>query len=77
MILILGVTALCILLKRLAYPNRLDDMRRQFGLSTSTLSRVINATVRLICDNWFHLLNDLNNLQWLNQNRFQLYAEVS
>lgn len=76
MILILGVTALCILLKRFAYPNQLEDMRRQFGLSISTLSRVTNATIRFICDNWFHLLNHLNNLQW-NQNRVQLYAEVS
>ncbi|CAH2020060.1 unnamed protein product [Acanthoscelides obtectus] len=33
---ILGLTALCILLRRLAYPNRLCDMVPMFHLSTQS-----------------------------------------
>lgn len=52
-----GVDALFITLHRLAYPSRLCDLQRTFGMRTSTLSECINAVLRTIYDNWHHLLN--------------------
>jgi nuclease HARBI1 len=35
--------AMCILLRRLVYPNRLFDLTTPFGMSNTTLSRIING----------------------------------
>lgn len=44
----LGIEALCVVLRRLAYPNRLDDITHVFGRSADELSRI-----------FYHICNDL------------------
>lgn len=50
------VEAICISLRRLAYPCRLFDLIDIFGRSQSMLSRIFNATLRFIFVRWRHLL---------------------
>lgn len=40
--------ALCLLLRRLAYPCRLKDLEEEFGRKESVLSSAINVTVKLV-----------------------------
>lgn len=49
-------TALCMLLARLAYPNRLCDLALKFGWSVERVSRISTETQRIIHDRWEHLL---------------------
>nr|CAI5869203.1 unnamed protein product [Callosobruchus analis] len=71
-----GVEGLCIFLRRLAYPNRLYDLERIFNRSSSALSEIISYVNRHIYNEFGGLLEDLNNLSWLNQNRLQQYADA-
>jgi hypothetical protein len=50
-------TALCMLLRRLAYPCRLGDMEMEFGWETSQISRITRLTAAYIWDCWKHLLH--------------------
>jgi hypothetical protein len=50
------VTALCMLLRRLAYPCRLVDMEMEFGWEASRISRISRLTASLIWGRWKHLL---------------------
>lgn len=43
-----GMEALLILLRRLAYPNRLSDLVPFFGHSKSDLSRIFNVVSKII-----------------------------
>ncbi|KAJ8955926.1 hypothetical protein NQ314_006825 [Rhamnusium bicolor] len=71
-----GNEGLCILLRHLAYPNRLCDLEQVFQRSSSALSDIINFVNTHIYDECRHLLEDLSSLHWLNHNRLQQYAEV-
>lgn len=51
-----NVTALCMLLRRLAYPSRLKDMQLQFGWEGSRVSRITRSLMSYILDRWRHLL---------------------
>lgn len=64
------------MLRRLAYPNRLCDLELLFERSAAGLSEIIEFVNRHICDTFGHLLEDINNLVWLNEERMQLYAQV-
>lgn len=70
-----GTTALCILLKRLAYPNRLRDLSPLFGMSAQSLSQIIKTTINIIIEHRGELLINLNNLQWLDRERLQSYSQ--
>lgn len=63
--------AMCIVLRRLSYPNRLKDLSPQFRRSVPELSYIIKATIRLIHDRHIHLLS---NLRRLNETDFEKYA---
>jgi len=55
--------AFCILLRRLAYPNRLKDLERTFGRNYSSISRVANELLDIIFARWEHIVNfDQNRL---------------
>ncbi|XP_045460372.1 uncharacterized protein LOC123670849 [Harmonia axyridis] len=69
-----GQLALCILLKRLSYPNRLIDLESFFNYESQSLSQIITATANFIMENHGHLLDNLSAHQWLDRNRYQLYA---
>lgn len=50
------ITALCMLLARLAWPNRLADLHLKFGWKPERVSRTVNFLLRFIYDTWKHLL---------------------
>ncbi|KAK9357149.1 hypothetical protein V1504DRAFT_465543 [Lipomyces starkeyi] len=50
------IEALCLLLRRLAYPNRLYDLVRLFGRSRSAMSELIWTTALHIYNRFKHLL---------------------
>lgn len=50
------VTALCMLLRRLAYPSRLADVQMQFGWERTRFSRIVNLTATFLQQRWGHLL---------------------
>ena len=70
-----GVEALCILLRRLAYPNRLGDLVPIFGRCKEDLSRIFNLMLSYIYDHHGHLLSNLNK-PWLSRNHLQMYADA-
>ncbi|KAH7973542.1 hypothetical protein HPB49_002234 [Dermacentor silvarum] len=63
-----GLEALCICLKRLAYPNRLCDLQHFFGLHYSVISSVSNKVLDHIEVTFGHLLNDLTKHEWPSLN---------
>ena len=67
--------AMCMVLRRFAYPNRLCDLERLFSRPTSTLSMIINKTIGLIWASHRHRLTSLN-VPWLQPAQLQEYADV-
>lgn len=61
-------------LRRLAYPNRLTDLERIFGLSGPYISMICNYVMTFINDTYGHLLTNLNNVKWLNRDKFASYS---
>ena len=52
---------LCIVLRRLAYPCRLDDLVPIFGRWKQDLSIIINSVCTHICSTWSRLLTDFSH----------------
>ncbi|XP_074034711.1 uncharacterized protein [Leptinotarsa decemlineata] len=71
-----GLKALCIVLKRLAYPSRLIDLKTFFNMSAQSLSQVIRTTVDIMIAQKGDLLLDLNLLQWLDRQKLESYAQA-
>ena len=69
------VDALCMVLRRFAYPNRLCDLEAFFGRPTSALSLLINKTIRILWNNHRQRLTSFD-MPWLQQDHLQLYADV-
>ena len=63
-----GLEGLCILLRRLAYPNRLEDIENIFGRGVSELSVIINLVLDFLYSKWHHLLDTLP-VAWLTNAR--------
>lgn len=72
----IGIEGLCILLRRLAYPNRLFDLVTLFGLSIPYLSVIVNEVMKIIFNNKGHLLKELKSLFWLNEDNLKYYSKV-
>lgn len=66
--------ALCLALRRLAYPNRLCDLEHVFGRHYSTLSLVSNAAIEHIVDTFGHLLTNPMAHSWID---LETFAAVS
>ena len=49
-------TGLCMLLARLAYPNRLSDLAMKFGWSVERISRISTTVQSFLHSRWKHLL---------------------
>lgn len=64
---ITGQTALCVLLRRLAYPNRLTDLENMFGLSSPALSATANYLIKYLEGHKGYLLYNLKNVKYINQ----------
>lgn len=69
------VEAVCVLLKRFAYPCRYVDLIPRFARPEPQICMISNTTMNLIYDNWQHLLVNLNQ-PWLSRQHLQEYAEV-
>ena len=67
--------ALCILLKRLAYPNRYSDMIPRFGRAVPQLSMVVNQMMDYIDSEFGHLLSDLNQ-PWLSSDNLLMFCDA-
>ena len=65
-----GIEGFCILLCRLAYPNRLKDLEEIFGRGVSELSVIVNLVLGILYDSWHHLLYTLP-AAWLTTPRLQ------
>lgn len=72
-----GREALCITLRRLAYPNRWCDLEPIFGRHSSVMSSVTSLLLTDISRNFKHLLDDMNNHSWLSAQGLERFAEVS
>ena len=66
---------LCILLRRLAYPNRLEDLEDIFGQGVSELSVITNLVLDFLYEKWHHLLDTLP-AAWLTDARLEEGAEA-
>ena len=56
-----GVSALCITLRRLAYPCRLEELEPTFGRNREVLSMCVKETMELIYDRHKSKLHDLDH----------------
>lgn len=55
-----SLEALCITLRRLAYPNRLSDLAPIFNREESIISRAFHVVIEHVHDNWIHTLQLTN-----------------
>jgi hypothetical protein len=68
------ISALCIFLARLSYPNRLVSLENFFNRPKSTLSMIISCVLDHIYDNFSRKITDLDQ-PWLTD-RFQEFADA-
>ncbi|CAN7943582.1 unnamed protein product [Ixodes hexagonus] len=71
-----GQEALCILLRRLSYPNRLCDLEEMFGRHSSTLSSVTTNMLRHLTTTFRGLTADLSSHAWLTRSSLEEFAEA-
>lgn len=69
--------ALCILLRRLAYPNRLCDFELLFGCHYSVIPSITNILLEHIEGSFGHLLCGVSELTWLSAPDLDGLSEVS
>ena len=69
-----SIEAVCILLKRLAYPCRYSDMVARFGRPVPTLSIIFNHMINLIYERFHHLLFSLEQ-PWLSRESLAKFAD--
>lgn len=60
----------------MAYPNRLVDLESVFGYCYKALSSICNKVMTIIYENKSHLLENLANVPWLNEDKLREYSEV-
>lgn len=70
-----GLEGLCILLRRLNYPKRLDDLVAEFGRHQTELSIICNEMVYYVHKTWNHLLDSFNQ-NWLCLESLRAFAEA-
>ena len=68
-----GTEALCILLKRFAYPCRYLDMIPRFARPVSQLCMTSNMVMDYLYTHWSHLLTSLNQ-PWLSPDNLEIFA---
>ena len=69
------VEALCIFLKRFAYPCRYLDMIHRFARPVPELCIISNYMINFIYDHWKHLLKSMNQ-PWLSPDNLQNFADA-
>ena len=66
---------LCILLRRLAYPNRLEDLSSMFRRSKSELSYIFNTVLNDVVDRHIYRLSSFNQ-KWLTMPHIEEYVSA-
>jgi len=69
------IEALCIFLRRFAYPCRYGDLIEKFGRSVPELSMISNHITNLLYNNLAHKLSDFNQI-WLSPQKLREYADA-
>ena len=67
--------ALCMLLRRFAYPCRYEDLVPRFGRAVPQISMVVNEMISLIFARHGHLLTDFNQ-PWLSPANLVTFADA-
>lgn len=70
-----GIDALCILLRRLAYPNRLVDLVNVFGRRKEEISMIFNHVLSFVFDHFNHLLTSFNQ-PWMSPENLRRFADA-
>ena len=70
-----GEEGLCILLRRLAYPCRLCDLRRVFGRGVPDLSIIFNSLLTMLVARWGNLFGNFAAASWFTPARVASFAE--
>ncbi|CAC5395948.1 unnamed protein product [Mytilus coruscus] len=70
-----GIEGLCIVLRRLTYPNRLEDISPIFQRPLYELSYILSKTLDIIYDNTSQKLTSLDQ-EWLSEEYLRTFAEV-
>ncbi|KAL1422035.1 hypothetical protein MTO96_022497 [Rhipicephalus appendiculatus] len=70
-----GREALCMTLRRLAYPNRLCELELFFRRHSSVISSVVSKVLAHIEYYFAHLLADLTVHKWLNLQSLELFSQ--
>jgi len=70
-----GIEALCILLKRFAYPIKFSDMGSRFARPVPQLSMISSQMLDMIYNNHSHRLTSFQQA-WLSPDSLQSYANV-
>ena len=70
-----GIDAICITLRRLAYPCRLSDLSEIFGRTVSDLSLILKFVIQHIVQTFNNLLTFLNK-PWLDQEHLRVFANA-
>ncbi|GAV09950.1 hypothetical protein RvY_19429 [Ramazzottius varieornatus] len=70
-----GMEALCLLLKRLAFPNRLCDLEKIFGRNRTVLSRCFNHTLKYVHDKFCGRL-ETPVQPWIDADTLELWAQA-
>lgn len=70
-----GTEALCMLLKRLAYPCRYSDLMSAFARPVPEVSMIVNQVVDFIFDHHSHRVTEWNH-RILNSDSLQTYSEA-
>ncbi|KAH7964229.1 hypothetical protein HPB51_027533 [Rhipicephalus microplus] len=71
-----GREALCMTLRRLAYPNRLCELELFFRRHSSVISSVVSKGLAHIDYYFAHLLADLTVHKWLNLHSLELLSQI-
>lgn len=70
-----GIEALCILLRRLSYPNRYVDLKQMFRREVPELSMICTWMIEYLNRNFGHLLTSLD-LYWLTLGDLRKYSKA-
>ena len=72
---VLDTEALCIFLKRHAYPCRYLDLIHRFTRPVPELCIINNFVLKFLYERWGHLFTTMNQ-QWLSPNNLQVFANA-
>ena len=69
------IEGLCMVLKRTAYPCRLNDMIHCFGRPVPEMSMIINAVIDFLYEHHGHIITEWNH-QIFSPRNLEIYAEA-